>query len=59
MHSYNSAPYLIVKTPEKVEIRQDFFRRPFRFAPCYLVNTVEPVNEVQEKIRGIVKKADV
>jgi len=48
-------PYLIVKTPEKVEIRQDFFRRLFGFAPCYLVNTVQPVSVVQEKIREIVK----
>jgi hypothetical protein len=49
-------PYLIVKTPEKVEIRKNFFRRLFKFAPCYLVNTVEPVNVVQEKIREIVKE---
>jgi len=49
-------PYLIVKTPEKVEIRQDFFKRLFRFAPCYLVNTVQSVSVVQEKIRDIVKK---
>ena len=49
-------PYLIVKTPEKVQIRQDFFRRLFRFAPCYLINTVQPVSTVQEKIRKIVKK---
>ncbi len=49
-------PYLIVKTAEKVEIRQDFFRRLFTFAPCYLVNTVESVDTVQEKIRDIVKK---
>jgi len=48
-------PYLIVKTPEKVEIRQDFFRRLFRFAPCYLVNTVPPVSVVQDKIRDIVE----
>jgi len=48
-------PYLIVKTQEKVEIRQDFFRRLFTFAPCYLVNTVQPVTVVQEKIREIVK----
>jgi len=49
-------PYLIIKTPEKVEIRQDFFRRLFKFAPCYLVNTVESVDVVQEKIREIVRK---
>jgi len=49
-------PYLIVKTPEKVEVRQDFFRRLFRFAPCYLINTVQPVSAVQEKIREIVKE---
>jgi len=48
-------PYLIVKTQEKVEIRQEFFRRLFRFAPCYLVNTVQPVSVVQERIREIVK----
>lgn len=47
-------PYLIVKTQEKVEIRQDFFRRLFRFAPCYIVNTVQPVSIVQEKIREII-----
>jgi len=50
-------PYLIVKTPEKVEVRRDFFRRLFTFAPCYLVNTVEPVSTVQEKIREIVKES--
>ncbi len=49
-------PYLIVKTQEKVEIRQDFFRRLFGFAPCCLVNTVEPVDTVQNRIREIVKK---
>jgi len=48
-------PYLIVKTSEKVEIRKDFFRRLFLYAPCYLVNTVQPVSTVQEKIREIVK----
>ncbi len=51
-------PYLIVKTAEKVEVRQDFFRRLFKFAPCYVVNTVDPVNVVQEKIREIVRKTD-
>jgi len=50
-------PYLIVKTQEKVEIRQEFFRRLFRFAPCYLVNTMQPVSVVQEKIREIVKES--
>lgn len=49
-------PYLIVKTSEKVEVRQDFFRRLFMFAPCFLVNTVEPVDVVQERIREIVRK---
>ncbi len=49
-------PYLIVKTQEKVEIRQDFFRRLFGFDPCCLVNTVEPVDTVQNRIREIVKK---
>jgi hypothetical protein len=48
-------PYLIVKTPEKVAIRQDFFRRLFKFAPCYIVNTIESVSVVQDKIREIVK----
>jgi hypothetical protein len=47
-------PYLIVKTPEKVEIRQDFFRRLFQFAPCYIINTVEPVSIVQNEIREMV-----
>ena len=49
-------PYLIVKTPEKIQTRQDFFRRLFRFAPCYIVNTVEPVSIVQEEIREIIKE---
>lgn len=49
-------PYLIVKTPEKIESRENFFRRLFKFAPCYLVNTTEPVDVVQEKIREIVKE---
>jgi len=48
-------PYLIVKTPEKVEIRKNFFRRLFKFAPCYLVNTVKPVDVVQEAIRNIIR----
>jgi hypothetical protein len=51
-------PYLIVKTQEKIEIRQDFFKRLFRFAPCYLVNTIEPVDVVHEKIREVIKKVD-
>jgi len=49
-------PYLIVKTPEKVQTRQDFFKRLFRFAPCYIVNTVESVSIVQERIRKIIKE---
>jgi len=49
-------PYLIVKTPEKIQRRQDFFRRLFRFAPCYVVNTVEAVSIIQEKIREIAKE---
>jgi len=49
-------PYLIVKTPEKIEIRQDFFKRLFKFAPCYLINTVEPVDVVQEAIRDVIKR---
>lgn len=49
-------PYLIVKTSEKVEIRQDFFRRLFKFASCYLVNTMDSVSTVQEKIREIIKE---
>ncbi len=48
-------PYLIVKTSEKIEIRKNFFRSLFKFAPCYVVNTFESVNTVQEKIRDIVK----
>jgi hypothetical protein len=49
-------PYLIVKTSEKVLTRQEFFRRLFHFAPCYLVNTVESVSTVQETIREIIKQ---
>ena len=49
-------PYLIVKTPEKIEVRNNFFERLFRFAPPYLVNTYEPVNKVQQAIRNIVKE---
>ena len=52
-------PYLIVKTPEKVEIRQDFFRRLFKFAPCFIVNTADSVNVVEEKIREIIKRDDI
>ena len=51
-------PYLIVRTPEKVEIRQDFFKRLFKFAPCYLVNTIESVDVVHETIRDVIRKAD-
>jgi len=48
-------PYLNVITPEKTEVRKNFFRRLFRLVPCYLVNTVEPVDVVQQKIREIIK----
>jgi len=48
-------PYLIVKTPEKVEVRKKFFRRLFGVAPSYLVNTYETVDKVQEAVRDIVK----
>ena len=48
-------PYLNVITTEKTEIRKNFFRRLFRLVPCYLVNTVEPVDIVQQRIREIVK----
>lgn len=49
-------PYLIVKTPEKVEVRNNFFRRLFQFAPPYLVNTYEPVEKVQQAIRTTLKE---
>ncbi len=49
-------PYLIVKTPEKVEVRNRFFRRLFRLATPYLVNTYEPVEKVQKAIRNAIKK---
>ena len=49
-------PYLIVKTEEKVEVRKRFFRRLFKLAPCYLVNTASDVKTVQQKIRDIVNK---
>jgi len=48
-------PYLIVKTPEKIEVRENFFRRLFQYAPPYLVNTFDSVNKVQEEIRKIIK----
>jgi hypothetical protein len=46
-------PYPIVRTDEKVEVRKRFFRRFFRLAPCYLVNTTSDVNTVQQKTRDI------
>jgi hypothetical protein len=49
-------PYLIVKTDEKVEVRKRFFRRLFRLAPCYLVNTASDVKTVQQKIRDVINK---
>jgi hypothetical protein len=49
-------PYLIVKTDEKVEVRKRFFRRLFKLAPCYLVNTTSDVKTVQQKIRDIISK---
>jgi hypothetical protein len=49
-------PYLIVKTDEKVEVRKRFFRRLFRLAPCYLVNTASDVKTVQQKIRDVISK---
>jgi hypothetical protein len=49
-------PYLIVKTDEKVEVRKRFFRRLFKLAPCYLVNTASDVKTVQQKIRDIISK---
>lgn len=50
--------YLIVKTTEKIEVRNNFFRRLFQFAPPYLVNTYEPVDKVQETIRDITKRKE-
>jgi len=50
-----SNPYLIVSTPEKDEVRKNFFRRLFRVAPPYLVNTHESVEKVQESIKNLVK----
>jgi hypothetical protein len=49
-------PYLIVKTDEKVEVRKRFFRRLFKLAPCYLVNTASDVKTVQQKIRDVINK---
>jgi hypothetical protein len=49
-------PYLIVRTPEKVEVRNNFFRRLFHLAPPYLVNTYEPVEKVQQAIREVVQQ---
>jgi len=48
-------PYLIVSNPEKDEVRANFFRRLFGVAPPYLVNTYEPVEKVQGRIRELVK----
>jgi hypothetical protein len=47
-------PYLIVKTEEKVEVRKRFFRRLFKLAPCYLVNTAFDVKTVQQNIRDVI-----
>ena len=49
-------PYLIVRTDEKVEVRKRFFRRLFKLAPCYLVNTASDVKTVQQKIRDVINK---
>jgi len=49
-------PYLIVKTDEKVDVRKRFFRRLFKHAPCYLVNTTFDVQMVQQRIREIVSE---
>jgi hypothetical protein len=51
-------PYLIVRTVEKIEVRNNFFRRLFQFAPPYLVNTYEPVAKVQRAIREVIKEKD-
>jgi hypothetical protein len=51
-------PYLIVRTPEKIEVRNNFFRRLFQFAPPYLVNTYEPVDKVQQAIRDVIKEKE-
>jgi hypothetical protein len=51
-------PYLIVRTPEKIIVRNNFFRRLFQFAPPYLVNTCDPVDKVQRAIRQIVKEKE-
>jgi len=49
-------PYLITRTDEKVEVRKHFFRRLFRLAHCYLVNTASTVQTVQQRIRDIVNE---
>jgi hypothetical protein len=49
-------PYLIVKTEEKVEVRKRFFRRLFKLAPCYLVNTAFDVKTVQQRIRDVINQ---
>lgn len=51
-------PYLIVRTPEKIEVRNNFFRRLFQFVPPYLVNTYEPVDRVQQAIRNVILKQE-
>ena len=48
-------PYLLLKTPERLELQKRYFKQLFKIAPCYLVNTAKgSIEEVQGRLRSLV-----
>ncbi|MBI2910218.1 MAG: hypothetical protein HYX92_21460 [Chloroflexi bacterium] len=51
-------PYLLVKNEERTQLQVDFFRRLFKFAPCYILNTgVETIEQTHTRMLRIAEEA--
>ncbi|MBS7634565.1 hypothetical protein KEJ34_03590 [Candidatus Bathyarchaeota archaeon] len=51
-------PHQLVKDQRKLELRKDFFRRYFKQTNVYMVNTIMPPQETQQKIREMLNVSD-
>jgi len=48
-------PHQLVRTDFRVALRREFFKRLTSACECYIVNTVLPARETQERIQSIVR----
>ena len=48
-------PYLLVLSPDRIELQKRYFNQLFKIAPCYAVNIgAGAIEEVQGRLRGLV-----